>query len=72
MRNEFTAVVQGAEDGWFWAWSPDVREANGQGRTEQEAIADLAEAIALVLEVRRDEAECEIPQDAVRRTVSVG
>jgi predicted RNase H-like HicB family nuclease len=56
MRNEFTAIIEPGDDGWFWARSPEVPGANGQGRTPEEAREDLAAAIDLVLEYLRDEA----------------
>jgi predicted RNase H-like HicB family nuclease len=53
MDNEFTAIIERA-DGWFIACSPEIPGANGQGRTSDEARANLAEAIALILEDRRN------------------
>jgi predicted RNase H-like HicB family nuclease len=47
MRNEFTAII---------AQCPEVPEANGQGRTPEAAKSDLAAAIQLVLEDRREDA----------------
>lgn len=57
MRNEFTAIVE-QDDGWFIAYSPEVPGANGQGRTKQEAMKSLSDAIALVVE-DREPMECE-------------
>ncbi len=55
MHNEFTALIE--PDGeWFAAYCLEVPEANGQGRTVEEAKQDLAAAIALVLEDRRADA----------------
>src|SRR5512134_3357032 len=55
MTNEFTAIVE--RDGkWFIAYCPEVPGANGQGKTKDEAISSLAEAIALILADRREEA----------------
>ena len=56
MLNEFTAVIEKDGD-WYIANCPEVPGANGQGRTEEDARRDLAEAIALVLEDRRIEAQ---------------
>jgi predicted RNase H-like HicB family nuclease len=54
MHNEFTAVFE--RDGeWYIAYCPEIPGANGQGRTKEEARQSLAEAIALVLEDRRQE-----------------
>jgi predicted RNase H-like HicB family nuclease len=54
MHNEFTAIIEQADD-WFVAYSPEIPGANGQGRTPQAARENLAEAIALILEDRRED-----------------
>jgi predicted RNase H-like HicB family nuclease len=70
MRNEFTAVIE--QDGdWFIAYSPEVPGANGQGRSKQEAVASLRDAIALILEDRREEGLRGVPADAEREVVVV-
>jgi len=52
MRNEFLAVIE--QDGdWFIAYCPEIPGANGQGRSQDAARQNLAEAIALILEDRR-------------------
>jgi len=54
MKNEFTAVVE--RDGeWFSAYCPEIPGANGQGQTIEESKASLADAIALILEDRRED-----------------
>ena len=55
MRNEFTAIIEKDGD-WHIAYCPEVPGANGQGRTVEECRRNLAEAIALVLEDRRQDA----------------
>jgi len=70
MQNEFTGVVE--RDGeWFIAYSPEVPGANGQGRTQEEALQSLSDAIALVLEDRREDGLRGVPSEAVRTTVTV-
>jgi predicted RNase H-like HicB family nuclease len=54
MRNEFTAVVERSGK-WFIASCPQIPGANGQGRTRKAARSNLKEAIALILEDRREE-----------------
>ena len=71
MRNEFTAVTEHS-DGWFIAYCPEVSGANGQGRTKEEAIVSLRDAIALILEDRREDGLRGVPADAERETVVVG
>ena len=56
MRNEFIAIIEAAEEGGYFAYSPEVTGANGQGETQEEAIADLRAAIELILEDRRADA----------------
>jgi len=70
MHNEFTGVVE--RDGeWFIAYSPEIPGANGQGKTKEEALKSLSEAISLVLEDRREDGLRGVPADAIRETVTV-
>jgi predicted RNase H-like HicB family nuclease len=70
MRHEFTAVYE--RDGeWIIAYCPEVPGANGQGRTKDEARASLADAIALILEDRRDDGLRGVPPEAERETITV-
>ncbi len=70
MHNEFTAIFE--RDGeWYVAYCLEIPGANGQGKTKEEARASLAEAIALILEDRRDDALRGTPPDAERETVTV-
>lgn len=68
MHNEFTAVFERDGD-WVIAYSPEIPGANGQGRTKDEARDNLAQAIALILEDRRDDGLRGLPADAERGTV---
>ena len=71
MRNEFTAVVE--QDGpWCVAYCAEVPGANGQGRTRDECLANLREAIALILEHRREESLRSLPPEAKQELVIVG
>jgi len=68
MHNEFTAVFE--RDGeWYVAYCPEIPGANGQGRTKDEARQSLADAIALILQDRREEGLRGVPPDAERETV---
>lgn len=70
MRNEFTSVIE--QDGeWFIGYCPEIPGANGQGRTAEECRANLSEAIALILEDRREDGLRGVPPDAIRETVVV-
>ena len=70
MRNEFTAVVE-RDEAWYIAYSPEVPGANGQGTTREEALKSLSEAIALILEDRREDGLRGLPSDAERDVVVV-
>ncbi len=70
MHNEFTAIIE-RDDDWYVAYCPEIPGANGQGRTKDEARASLAEAIALILEDRREDGLRGLPADATRETVVV-
>ncbi len=54
MYNEFTAIIEADED-WYIAYCPEIPGANGQGYTIEECRENLGEAIALILEDRREE-----------------
>ena len=72
MMNEFTAIVEPADEGGFWAYCPEVPGANGQGETVQETLEDLAAAIELMLAVLREEGLKRASATAKRETVRVG
>jgi len=71
MHNEFTAIVERDGD-WFVAYCAEVPGANGQGRTREECLANLREAIALILEHRREDSLRSMPADAKKELVVVG
>ena len=71
MKNEFTAVVEPADEGGFFAYCPELPEANGQGETREETLENLREAIALVLEDRREQCLRGVPDDADTTVVTV-
>ena len=60
MHNEFTAIIERDGD-WYVAYCPEIPGANGQGKTKDEARESLAEAIALILEDRREEGVHGVP-----------
>ena len=72
MRNEFTAIIEPASEGGYWAYCPEVPGANGQGETLDEVRHDLAEAIRLMLEIQRDDAGRSLSPGALREIVVVG
>ena len=43
------------EEGGFWATCLEVPGANGQGETKEECLADLKDAVQLLLETEREE-----------------
>jgi predicted RNase H-like HicB family nuclease len=70
MQHEFAAVIE--QDGdWFVAYAPEVPGANGQGRSRDQALRSLSEAIALILDDRREEGLRGVPDEAERTTVRV-
>jgi predicted RNase H-like HicB family nuclease len=71
MRNEFTAVIEKDED-WFIAYCPEIPGANGQGKSKEESLQSLSEAIELILQDRREDGLRGLPADAVQEVVAVG
>ncbi len=70
MHNEFTAIIERDGD-WFIAYCPEIPGANGQGRTKEECVQSLSDAINLILQDRREDALCGVPSDAVREVVTI-
>jgi predicted RNase H-like HicB family nuclease len=54
---QLTAIVHRGEpeEGGFWATCLEVPGANGQGETKEECLADLKDAVQLLLETEREE-----------------
>lgn len=70
MRNEFTAIIE-KDDDWYIGYCPEIPGANGQGHTIEECRESLAQAIALILEDRREDGLRGVPDDAVHDMVVV-
>ena len=60
---EYSVVVHEAEEGGFWVEVPALPGCYSQGETVDEALGNVREAIALYLDVLRDEGQ-EAPRDA--------
>ncbi|NKC16408.1 MAG: type II toxin-antitoxin system HicB family antitoxin [Gammaproteobacteria bacterium] len=71
MKAEFTAIIEQAPEGGYWAICPEISGANGQGKTVEEAKDSLREAIELILDDRREDMLRGLPEDAIREKVIV-
>jgi predicted RNase H-like HicB family nuclease len=72
MKGEFTAIIEAAPEGGFWAICPEVPGANGQGETLEETKDSLRQAIEMILEERTSDILRGLPNDAIRDTVAIG
>ncbi|MBU0462374.1 MAG: type II toxin-antitoxin system HicB family antitoxin [Proteobacteria bacterium] len=72
MKAEFTAIIEAAPEGGFWAICPEVPGANGQGETIEETKDSLRQAIELLLEDRKVDILRGLPKDAIQDTVMIG
>jgi predicted RNase H-like HicB family nuclease len=71
MHSHFTAIIE--QDGdWYIGYCPEVPGANGQGETFESCRQNLAEAVALILADRREDALRGLPDEAVRISLDVG
>ena len=70
MHNQFTAIIEKDQE-WYISYCPEIPGANGQGRTVEECKTSLSEAIALILEDRREDALRGAPPDAKKDIVTV-
>lgn len=66
----FSVVLE--QDGdWYVAYLLEVPSANGQGHTQEEALASLREAVALVLQDRGEDGLRGVPAEAEHEIVVV-
>ncbi|HRR41185.1 MAG TPA: type II toxin-antitoxin system HicB family antitoxin [Syntrophales bacterium] len=72
MKAEFTAIIEQAPEGGYWAICPEIPGANGQGETIEEAKDSLRQAIELILEDRKADILRGLPEDAIREKVVIG
>ncbi len=63
MKGEFTAIIEEAIEGGYWAICPEIPGANGQGETIEEAKESLKGAIQLIFEDRLMDIRRGLPQD---------
>ncbi|MBL4775556.1 MAG: type II toxin-antitoxin system HicB family antitoxin [Mariprofundus sp.] len=66
MKAEFTAIIDKAPEGGYWAICPEIYGANGQGETIEEAKNSLRDAVELILEDRREDVLRGLPEDIIR------
>jgi predicted RNase H-like HicB family nuclease len=55
---QLTAILRrgDSDEGGFWATCLEIPGANGQGETREECLADLKNAVRLLIELEREEA----------------
>ncbi len=70
MHNEFTAIIEKDED-WYIAYCAEIPGANGQGKTKEESLKNLSDAIQLILEDRRQDCLRGVPKGVVSELVTV-
>jgi predicted RNase H-like HicB family nuclease len=70
MKPEYTAVV--VKDGdWYVAWCPEIKGANGQGKTRTACLKDLAASVETMLAYYRAEALKSAPPDAEHTSLAL-
>jgi predicted RNase H-like HicB family nuclease len=65
-------VLYPGEDGYWVVECPSLPGCVSQGKTREECLTNLGEAIALILEHRREDSFRAMPPDAKRELVVVG
>lgn len=79
MKNELltelnlTAIYEEAEEGGYIGYVAELPGANTQGETLEEVRENLREAVQMILEVHREEAERRLDKNAkvVRETLTL-
>ena len=71
MKGKFTAIIEEAPEGGYWAVCPEIPGANGQGDTIKETKESLKAAIRLIFEDRLADARRGLPKDVIQAEVAV-
>lgn len=71
MKAEFTAIIEAASEGGYWAICPEVSGANGQGESIEEAKESLKNAILLICEDRLADIRRGLPKEAIEEVISI-
>ena len=71
MKQQYRVRYTPIEDGWIMATVPELPGAVTQGRNMDEARAMIREAVELLLESYRENAERDEPGNAIWETVTV-
>jgi predicted RNase H-like HicB family nuclease len=67
---EYTIIVREAPDRYYIANCPLIPEAHAQGKTYQECLANIKEALGLCIEYRKERGE-EIPDESNSKKVTI-
>ncbi len=68
----FTAIYEHTDDGWWVVSVLEIPGAHSQGHTLEEAREMIQDAVRLLLEVRREDAERETEsREVIRETLEV-
>ena len=70
MKPDYTAVIF-KDDGWYVGWCPEIKGANGQGKTRKECLKDLAASVETMIEYYRAEALKGAPANAERTVLTL-
>jgi len=68
MEREFDVELYPGEDGWWVIECPSIPGCISQGKTQDEALESIKDAIKGCLEVRQ---EIGLPETVIRRKVTV-
>ncbi len=70
MMEKSACIIERDED-WFIAYCAELPGANGQGKTKEQCLKSLSEAIELIIEDRRQDSFRAIPSDAFSEMVTI-
>lgn len=71
MQN-FTAIFEAAAEGGYICWVEEIPDAMSQGETLNEAKENLLDALKLLLETNREEAENSLlGRDIIRQSIPI-
>ena len=71
MKGSVTVIIEACPEGGYWAFCPEIPEANGQGETLDETRKDLRAAVQLILKDRVDDFSRGLSKEAIREELNI-
>lgn len=69
---DFTAILEPADEGGYICWLEEIPDAMSQGETQEEALINVIDALKLLLETNKEQAENNLRgKNIIRKSIPI-